>query len=309
MLTKKFFVFAILATTTQIEPAMAVSSLVVSDSYTPFIGTAAPQKSISVDEFQKLIKMYSDKCPVLGSGETTSCFLTAKDLNPLDSPDDVILFRGENAQFSAPLSSSFFRWATSDKGICGDSCEFTQLTKYFYIAIESLSYFFEPSVYFSKDALSWKNEDGTPVNKVPPGDTDPRNKNLSAMEVILKAHISIHKPLWFENDRRKMFDPFISFSTNPEVAAQFSDTFNPQTQEILEKGAVWEVRLPKEKLVAIKDCSNIKLEVGKIYDFQNCHKVMVASVSELELDAFLFLPSIYDNGSIRGQHSSPKQKP
>lgn len=233
---------------------------------------------------QKLIQAFTAKCLISPHRVRPDCFLTERDISDSGDSDQVLLFRGESHLFSIPATSSFYRWAVGTIGFCYKPCGFDQLSDDLFSSIHQLWDPSESSLFFRKEDLSWRDSLGTQAEQRPRGSND-----LTPLELVMKAHLRENHFLSFENSKESgAFDPFVSFTTNPSVAAEYAIGHGDQSKS---EGAVWMAKIPlsKTQLLKKEECRNLKFETTDVYDFRNC--VPLSNDFEYEFDVFMYLPS------------------
>ena len=250
-------------------------------------------KNLKAIPVEKLIQVYSAKCVRPGVEPKSDCYLTERDMDDSGDPTQMLIFRGEEKIFSTPANSSYKRWANSDLGICSIRCDDKMLSDYFLLAIKDFSHYLADTIFFDKKDMSWRDKNN---NQVQYSDSEIfSDLAASPLEVVLMTHLRINHFLSFENAKKSYFDPFVSFSTNPGVAATFAGVDGNKS------GVIWVARMPIQtlKVTPKNACSKMQVQIGALYDVSACH-ILLSNDKESEVDIFMYLPSNYLYGQILG---------
>lgn len=236
--------------------------------------------------FESLFSLYQTKC-IHAKNPPHPCFLTEKDVDTKRGrADHVLLFRGEPSLKPLPATSNFYRWALSTSAVCTDNCTSSAMMTYLFDVSRNLSPVADNEALFFRDRdKSWRDDSGDLVRgNLTRGD--------SGLEVLAKTH-KIGAGLYFEDDKKKMFDPMVSFSLDPLVA----DLFARMKEN--NGGVLWIASVPRTAVQFMKgsECKKLIPEIGKVYDFNGCIDTALNEL-EIEVNAVMYLPSLYYYGRI-----------
>lgn len=205
-----------------------------------------------------LLKIYDSKCRALKKPSNENCMLEESDLMKGGRNNHVILFRGEPRLYPQPSTSALYRWNLGKRSECRVECLESMLQETISDAekLKQTEYRLGTTAYFRSSDRTWRDPNGILINS---GDF-----SKSALEVLYWAHKE-SMGLFFEG-RSILFDPLVSLTSDPSVAAKFA---NFKTDI---RGIVYIYSIPKELMIKFSpnDCSSSPIHVGKFYDFNLC---------------------------------------
>lgn len=241
---------------------------------------------LNADLLRRLNTIHTSKCARLH--ENQPCFLSELDAGLGPYSDRYLLFRGEPDGYDQPMTSALVRGALADGHLCEPACDPKQLSAALHRLVETLIpkvAKVNPKFYgghtFDVVTQAWQF-DSQPMNAL----FDDKKKP-AASELLINAHFRGHlQTLKMKNtySDEAVLDPFVSFSSSPEIALKFSNSHAG-------RGRIWLVSVAAKDLKTIKggSCKRPLTEVG-YYDLSNCSRPRIYK-GEREFDAFMHAPS------------------
>ncbi len=240
---------------------------------------------LSADLLRRLNALNEKKC---GQEKEKACFLSELDAGLSAQSDRYLLFRGEPDGFETPMTSALLRGAVSGNSLCQKSCDTPTLTKHTHALVDQLIHKVakeNPRFYgghtFNVTTQDWQMEEmaSNPLFE--------DKRKPSAFELLINAHFRGHLQTLKLRDSNSdviALDPFVSFSSSPEVAAKFSQSY-------VGRGRIWMISFRESDLMRIEGgkCRAELKRVG-LYDLSRCSRPRIYK-GEREYDAYLHAPS------------------
>lgn len=246
---------------------------------------------LNPDLLRRLTAIHAQKCAQLQ--ENKPCFLTELDAGIGAHSDRYLLFRGEPDGYDQPMTSALLRGALAAGALCQPVCNSMSISQALTRVLESLV----PQVAKSRPQFYGGHTFDVAANAWVI-DTDVSNplfddkKKPAPNEILINSHfrgqLQVLK-LRLNHGEETVLDPFVSYSSSPEVAAKFSHSYSG-------RGRIWMLSVGSRELKTIKGgaCKRALSTVG-IYDLSDCSRPRVYK-GEREFDAYLHAPS----GTIQG---------
>jgi hypothetical protein len=245
--------------------------------------------------FAKIKALYAAKCAV--HHESKPCFVTEKEAGLGPNSEKILLFRGEPGSYDLPMTAPVVRDALKGNSICGDRCDSKKLSQNLFAITDQLIKKVSkemPRFYGGHTFVeSQKTWDLTNDNSSNPLFED--KKKASSLEVLVNSHFrGSLQTLNIEHAGgvTGSLDPFVSFTSSPDVAAKFSRTYEG-------RGQIWLVSIPEKsmKVVSGGKCRS-RIDTVAFYDLSACSRPRIYK-GEKEFDAFLFPPAAAIKGRFR----------
>lgn len=239
---------------------------------------------LNPDLLRRLTAIHARKC----KHTKNPCFLTHLDSGLGPHSNRLLLFRGEPAGFDLPMTSALVREALNGSSLCKPKCDPKSISKKLYPLVKTLisKVAAEKPRYYGGHELDVSTQEWnlTTENSNPLFD---EKRKPAPFELLVNAHFRGHLQtlkLKTTNSESSALDPFVSFSSSPEVAAKFSNSSAGQ-------GRIWIISIPEERLETIEggECRGNLNQVG-IYDLSDCMRPRIYK-GEREFDAYLHAPS------------------